>query len=137
MRADKVEAIYQEFANKFVEMIPVKWDKVLFFSEVGEGVSSIHYVFYESATKHIKDVESLTNEYGMDRMKRKLYSVDLSRLVHKLQKAFVEEGMEKWNLVTFILESTGQFRFDFEYVDLDASDEFVRRKEWEAKYLNI
>lgn len=135
MQHAKIEAIYQEFANKFVEIVPVEWDKILFFSEVEEGANSIHYVFYESSTKQVKDVESLTSEYGMNRKKRKLYSLDLSRLITKLQAAFVEEGLEKWNLVTFILESTGKFNFHFEYVDLESSDVITRRNEWEKKYL--
>lgn len=135
MQYAKIEAIYQEFANKFVEIMPIEWDKILFFSEVEEGANSIHYVFYDSTTKQVKEEEKLTSEYGMNRKKRKLYSLDLSRLVTKLQAAFVEEGLEKWNLVTFILESTGKFKFDFEYIDLELSDVIIRRNEWEKKYL--
>ncbi len=135
MQYAKIEAIYQEFANKFVEIIPVQWDRIVFFSEVEEGANSIHYVFYESTTKQVKEAETLTSEYGMNKKKRKLYSLDFSRLVTKLQNAFVEESLEKWNLVTFILESTGNFKLDFEYVDLELSNVITRRNEWEKKYL--
>lgn len=136
MQHAKIDPIYHEFANKFVEMIPVEWDRILFYSEAREGANSIHYVFYESSTGLLKDSDSLTNDYGMDRKSRKMHSVGLSRLVTKLRNAFEEEGLEKWNFVTFILESTGKFKFDYEYLDLEASDVVERRKEWEAKHLN-
>lgn len=137
MRCNKIELIYQQIANKFVEMIPTEWNKILLFCEVGEGTNSIHYVFYERFNDKSKDSESLINEFGMDRDTEMMYSVEISELIMKLQKAFVEQGLERWNIVTFILESTGEFKFDFEYADLDASDEIIRRKEWEDKYINV
>lgn len=137
MRYDKIELIYQQIANKFVEMIPTEWNKILLFCEVGEGTNSIHYVFYERFNNKANDSESLINEFGMSRDTEMMYSIEISELIMKLQKAFVEQGLERWNIVTFILESTGEFKFDFEYVDLDASDEIIRRKEWEDKYINV
>ena len=137
MRYDKIELIYQQIANKFVEMIPTEWNKILLFCEVEEGTNSIHYVFYEGLNDKINDSESLINEFGMSRDTEMMYSIEISELIMKLQRAFVEQGLERWNLVTFILESTGEFKFDFEYADLDASDEIIRRKEWEDKYINV
>jgi len=132
----EIEAIYQELANKFVEIIPVKWDKLLFNSEVEEGAISTHYIFCESESKSFKDATSLTDEYGIDRKKRKYYSVELSRIVKRLHQAFVNEGQEKWNILTLILENDGRFKFDFEYVDLEETSSIERRNVWEKKYLH-
>lgn len=83
----------------------------------------------------LKTSDSLTDEFGISRKERIMYSVELSRLVDKLNKAFLEEGLEKWNYMTFILENTGKFKIDFEYVNLDESDVITRREAWEKKYL--
>lgn len=64
-----------------------------------------------------------------------MYSVELSDIVEKLNLAFLKEGLEKWNLVTFVLEKSGKFKFDFEYVNLDESNVVERRESWEKKYL--
>jgi hypothetical protein len=131
----KIESIYQNLANKFVEIIPVEWTKILLFSEVEEDANSIHYVFYQREGNVLKTSDSLTDEFGISRKERIMYSVELSRLVEKLNKAFLDEGLEKWNLMTFILENTGKFKIDFEYVNLEESDVITRREAWEKKYL--
>ncbi len=131
----KIELIYQEIANKFVKIIPVEWNKILLFSEVEEDANSIYYVFYESENNILKTSDSLTDEFGVGIKERIMYSVELSRLVEKLNKAFIEEGLEKWNLITFILENTGKFKIYFEYVNLEESDVTTRREAWEKKYL--
>ena len=135
MSHKKIDLIYQEIANKFVEIIPVEWNKILLFSEVEQDANSIHYVFYESEQNTLKTSDSLTDEFGISRKERIMYSVELSRLIEKLNKAFTEEGLEKWNLITFILENTGKFKIDFEYVNLEESDVITRREAWEKKYL--
>jgi hypothetical protein len=135
MAHEKIEAVYTEIANKIVEMIPFEWSKLLLFSEVEEGANSIHYVIYEKETQELKESESLINEYGISRKEEMKQSVQLSRLITKLSKAFEDEGLEKWNLMTFILENTGKFKIDFEYVILEDSDVITRREAWEKKYL--
>lgn len=131
----KIDLIYKEIANKFVEIIPIEWNKILLFSEVEQDANSIYYVFYESEQNTLKTSDSLTNEFGISRKQRIMYSVELSRLIEKLNKAFAEEGLEKWNLITFILEKTGKFKVDFEYMNLEESDVITRREAWEKKYL--
>ncbi len=135
MSHTKFDLIYQEIANKFVDIIPAEWNKVLLFSEVEDDAISIHYVFYESDQNTLKTSDSLTDEFGISRKERIMYSVELSRLIEKLNKAFAEEGLEKWNIITFILENTGKFKVDFEYLNLEESDVITRREAWEKKYL--
>lgn len=76
--------------------------------------------------------ESL-DEFGISRKERVMYSAELSRLIEKLNKTFDEEGLEKWNLITFVLEKTGKFKVDFEYVNLEESDVITRRELWKKK----
>lgn len=130
-----IESVYSEIANKIVEIIPFEWSKLLLFAEVEDGSNSIHYVIYEKETGDLKDSEALINQYCINREEEVRYVIQLSKLIRKLNKAFDEEGLEKWNLMTLILESTGKFKIDFEYSNFEESTEITRREAWERKYL--
>lgn len=129
--------IYQEIAVKINEIIPEGWDKVFAYAEVQEDVSKVGFYYYPEGKDtpiHVLEIVELfeIDENEIDQLRYKL-----SDLFEELWREFLKSNQEAWTNLTFILESTGQFKIDFDYEDLTEVDDFERQIIWRYKYLGI
>lgn len=130
-----VKEMYEELAEKFKNIIPVEWDKIILMSEVEREVNSVYYCFYESETGELKEYTSLTKEYGVDRKRRMFYTGELSRVIKMLYDYSTKNEERKWTSITFIMEKDGAIKVDYGYEDLDETDEATRKALWKERYL--
>ncbi|WP_425415412.1 immunity protein YezG family protein [Paenibacillus glacialis] len=61
----------------------------------------------------------------------------LSDFFEELWKESVQNNQDVWTSLTFILDSTGDFKIDFDYEDLSEVDDFERQVIWRYKYLGL
>ncbi len=97
--------VYQELANKIVEIVPVDWSDVIVTSEINEGANSIRYLFKVNGETSFEESDKLVSKYGLSFKQEMKNSIDLSIIIKKLHKLYLDEGLESWNRMTFILTS--------------------------------
>ena len=122
------EKIFQEVYDIVDEVIPVGWQKRVFYAGYTQGSYSMKY-FIDLGNDEYIDCFSLQN----------VTSSQLLKLFMKIDKVLSKErdrliGENKWNVLTLIVDSNGEFKAEFDYSDI--SKEFVSYEErWQKKYL--
>mgnify|MGYP003733658919 CR=1 FL=1 len=115
---EKLNEIYGKIAEALNDVIPEKWDKVYMYAELVEDVSEVFFYYYPTRSNkfvYCLDIPELfeinENEYDnlMDKLTDELYT---------LWYEFKNNGQEQWTNLTFILESNGKFKIDYDYTDL-------------------
>lgn len=137
METQAMEKIYEKIASKINEIIPEEWDKVYLFSQVNEHAAEVYFYYYpKGKTKpvYLFDITELFEyeEHEFDELRYALIN-----LFEELWQEFKNSGQEVWTNLTFILESTGRFKVDYDYSDLSEVDDYEQQLIWEYRYLGI
>jgi hypothetical protein len=110
---EKLNKIYEKIADNLNQTIPEEWDKVYMYGEVNEHMQKAFFYYYPSnSDKLLEIMEELWNE-------------------------FKNNGQEPWTNFTFVLESNGKFKIDYDYTDLSEASPREQRWIWKYKYLGI
>jgi hypothetical protein len=130
-------ALLQKIGNQLNSLIPIKWSKILLYTEIQPGVVSYYYCFHKLDNRELVQYEDIVRKYEVNRNKRILMESELTELITKLNDEFANNNQERWTTMTFILQNDGKFIIDYGYEDLNNTSEITRRKTWKKKYLNI
>lgn len=137
MNTSEIEKVYQKIANTLNETIPEEWDKVYMYGEISEGAREAFFNYYPNGSKvsvYSHDIPELF-EISEDEYDKLLY--ELLDNVKELWQEFKNSGEEVWTNFTFILESTGKFKIDYDYTDLSEASPRKQHITWKYKYLGI
>ncbi len=134
---EKLGQIYQKIASTLDETIPEEWDKVYMYGEIGEGVRKSYFNYYPKGTNESVYSHNIPEEFEISEDEYdKLWYKLLDNLT-ELWQEFKNNGQEVWTNLTFILDSTGKFKIDYDYTDLSDADDMERHIIWDYKYLGI
>ncbi|HEX9061245.1 MAG TPA: antitoxin YezG family protein [Clostridia bacterium] len=137
MNTSDIEKVYQKIANTLNETIPEEWDRVYMYGEISEGAREAFFNYYPKESKvsvYSHDIPELF-EISEDEYDKLLY--ELLDNVKELWQEFKNSGEEVWTNLTFILESTGKFKIDYDYTDLSEASPRKQHIIWKYKYLGI
>jgi uncharacterized protein (TIGR01741 family) len=131
----KLASIYTKIAQTVVETIPEEWDKVYLYGEIAEGVQKSYFYYYP------KDVDKPVYSHNIPQlfnMDEEDYDKLWYQLLDYLQELWNEfKHNEKWTNLTFVFDSNGNFKVDYDYEDLSNADDYERRLIWKYKYLGL
>lgn len=134
---ETLNEIYGKIAETLNETIPEEWDKVFMYGRILEDVREAFFNYYpagsnESVYSH--DIPELF-EKSEDEYRKMWYK--LLDTLTELWNVFKDNEQEPWTNLTFILESTGKFKIDYDYTDLSEASPSERHLIWDYKYLGI
>ena len=134
---ERLNEIYGKIAETLNDTIQEDWNKVLLYGRILEDVREAFFNYYpagsdESIYSH--DIPELF-EIGEDEYRKMWYQL-LDNL-SELWQEFKNNGQKQWTNLTFILESNGKFKIDFDYTDLSNANDSERHLIWDYKYLGI
>ncbi len=133
----KLNEIYSKIAETLNETILEEWEKIYMYGEIGDGVREAFFNYYPTGSNepvYSHDIPELF-EISEDEYDRLWYQL-LDNLT-ELWNEFKNNDQETWTNLTFILESTGKFKIDYDYTDLSDVDDVERHVIWNYKYLGI
>ncbi len=137
MNTIQLGKIYQKIANTLNETIPEEWDKVYMYGEVVEDVSEAFFNYYPKGSNESVYSHNIPEEFEISEDEYNKLWMQLLDNLEELQNAFKNNGEEIWTNLTFILDSAGSFKIDYDYTDLSESDDMERHIIWDYKYLGI
>lgn len=134
---EKLNQIYQKIASTINETIPEEWDKVFIYGEITEDMQKTFFNYWPKGSN--KSVYSLDipelfdiSEDEQDELRYQLID-ELTELWEEFKNN--EQGV--WTNLTFILESSGKFKVDYDYTDLSETSPRKQHILWDYKYLGI
>jgi uncharacterized protein (TIGR01741 family) len=133
----KLNEIYGKIAETLNETIPEEWDKVFMYGEINEDAQKTFFNYYPVGSKEsiysfdIPDLFDISEDEN-DNLRYKLLNI-----LEELWQEFKNNGQEPWTNLTFILESTGKFKIDYDYTDLSEESPSERHLIWDYTYLGI
>lgn len=122
------EKIYQKIVDALQEVLPDKWERIVFYvNYIGDSYSIKYYVDLGNG-EYIDcfELDSISN-------------IQLVRLFVRIDKIISKERdhldkKSKWNVMTMIVNSNGDFKADYDYSDI--TENFVAYEEkWKKHYL--
>lgn len=118
---------YEKLIVELQNVLPVKWDKVVLYSEYTSASYSFKY-FVKIGDKYtdcfnLKGVSEdlLINEF-----------MKLDTIIRPLRKKLSDK--DKWTVMTVIFSNDGEFNADFDYTNESENDVDYFQK-WKRKYL--
>ncbi|MED0680360.1 antitoxin YezG family protein [Aneurinibacillus thermoaerophilus] len=133
----KLGNIYHKIAQTVIETIPEEWSKVFVYGEIGDDVRTAFFYYYPSNDNMPIHSHNIPNLFNMDTEEYKTLWRQLLDDFEELWYEFKNSGQELWTNVTFIFDSTGEFKVDYNYEDLSDADDYERRIIWKHKYLGL
>lgn len=122
------EKLFQIIFDKLQEVVPVKWNKIVFYAGYTKGSYSMKYYVDMGNGKYI-DCFSLDGISNMQLMK---LFVSIDKEIAEVRTKL--EELEKWNVLTMIIDSNGSFKTDFDYNDI-SDNSISYKKDWKKRYL--
>ena len=122
------EKLFQIIFDKLQEVVPVKWYKIVFYAGYTKGSYSMKYYVDMGNGKYI-DCFSLDGISNMQLMK---LFVSIDKEIAEVRTKLDE--LEKWNVLTMIIDSKGSFKTDFDYNDI-SDNSISYEKDWKKRYL--
>jgi uncharacterized protein (TIGR01741 family) len=134
---EKLNKIYEKIADNLNQSIPEEWDKVYMYGEVNEHMQNAFFYYYPSNSD--KPVYSLDIPELFEIPENKVNDLrhKLLEIIEELWNEFKNNGQEPWTNFTFVLESNGKFKIDYDYTDLSEASPREQRWIWKYKYLGI
>jgi uncharacterized protein (TIGR01741 family) len=134
---EKLNKIYEKIADNLNQSIPEEWDKVYMYGEVNEHMQNAFFYYYPANSDkpiYNLDIPELfdVTEDEIDNLR-----YELLEILEELWNEFKNNGHEPWTNLTFILESNGRFKIDYDYTDLSEADPREQHWIWKYKYLSI
>jgi len=133
----KLNEIYIKIANTIDETIPEKWDKVFMYGEILEDVQKAFFYYYPTGSKEPVYSHDIPEIFDISEDEYDELWYKLLDNLEALWNEFKNNGQEQWTNLTFVLESNGRFKMDYDYTDLSDADDVERQSIWKYKYLGI
>ena len=134
---DKInETYYKQIANSVNNIIPVKWERIALYAEMGESSVMTFFYFYDCDKKSYIQGGDLYDNYSISRTDYRSFVVSLSKQIRALHDDILQNTGDDWTQMTFLLQKVGKFNVEFGYEDLNETTEMERRKVWKDKYLH-
>ncbi|WP_094606262.1 putative antitoxin YezG [Sporomusa silvacetica DSM 10669] len=135
METKKMEEFYPRIAELLNQMIPEEWSEILLYSEVREGFSQVYFYYYPKADgKPIYSLD-IVDIFDIDKRNYKSLKQALYDCFERLWEEFKIQGQEPWTNLTFLLDSEGKMKIDYNYDDISQISPVEKQDKWEAKYL--
>jgi uncharacterized protein (TIGR01741 family) len=127
----KMDALYQNLAQKLQSMIPSKWIQLYYLGEVEKGRLSCSSIFYFSVPEESQFIRS-HDIPGLYNVSEKIYFDLLSEsnlILLDIYDCFISNNQEPWEQINLSLSSTGEFNIDFIYNVMHKEDGGQSRRE--------
>lgn len=134
---ERLNEIYVKIAETINETIPEEWDKVYVYGEILEDVQRAYFNYYPTGSNESVYSHSIPQLFEISQDEYKKLWYELVKNLSELWQVFKNNGQEPWTNLTFILESTGKFKIDYDYTDLSEASPSKRHLIWDYKYLGI
>lgn len=134
---EKLNEIYGKIAETLNNTILEEWDKVVMYGEVLEDVSEAFFNYYPAGSKKSIFSHDIPRLFNMSDEEYNQLWLQLLDNLEELNNVFIQNRQEAWTNLTFILESDGKFKIDYDYTDLSDADDVKRHIIWDYKYLGI
>lgn len=134
---ERLNEIYGKIANTLNETILEEWDKVYMYGEVSEDVRETFFYYFTPNKGEPVYSHFIPDIFKIDEME---YYKSLEQLLDSLKELWLEfknNEQEAWTNLTFIIESSGKFKIDYDYTDLSDIDPNEWQILWEYKHLGI
>lgn len=128
------EEYYIKYAQLLNEIVPIKWRRTCLCAEVSKESIATYFYFMDQDGKYHQG-GTICNDYSVDKSKYQKFLSDLVAEIRKMNRDYLANQQEKWSVMTFCINSDGEFNIDFDYINLNNSDSRKRRKQWKEKYL--
>lgn len=130
------ESYFTKLAEALNNIIPVAWDKIVFYAEVEPDVVTQLFYFRETEKSAYIQGGDIYEKYNVSRKEYLIFVYEVSDLILEFNSEYSEKVDSKWASLTFMLESTGKFKTEFGYENLELKLETERHNEWKEKYLS-
>ena len=122
------EPVFQDIVNALSEILPPKWNRVIYRADYTAGSYSMKYYI------DLGDGE-YTDCFKLGTPSRQQI-ISTFRSIHKIiaadRQSLDEKG--KWSVMTMMIDSSGKFKADFDYTDI-SENPISYQKDWEQRYL--
>ena len=120
---DKLESLQKELGQFLIEMIPVEWKKICFYSECSTGRCSAWFAFVERKTDVICTQDFFGKRYDSYPIKKTDVYLKLTDFSLALNKAYIEKyGADKaWHSLSYTITDDYKYHIDFSYEEKDVS----------------
>lgn len=135
MDENKLSSIYQDIAQTVVETIPEEWSKVFVYGEINEDVRKAFFFYYPENDDSPIHSHNIPQRFDIG---EEVYDDLWYKLLGGLEKLWYEfknNNQEPWTNLTFIFNSEGKLKIDYDYEDLSEADDYESRIIWKYKYL--
>ncbi|OJU08951.1 MAG: hypothetical protein BGN88_07680 [Clostridiales bacterium 43-6] len=130
------ESYFEKLAEALDNIIPVAWDTIIFYVEIEPDVVTHLFYFKESGNSNFTQGGDIYEKYNVSRKEYLLYVSEVSDLILEFNSEYSDQADSKWTSLTFLLESTGEFKTEFGYDNLELKSDTNRHNEWKEKYLS-
>ncbi len=137
MNTTEIEKIYQKLANTLNETIPEEWDKVYLYGEVNDDMQTAYFNYFIKDSNESVYSHDIPELFEISEEEYHCLLDNLTEELYRLWQEFRKSGQEVWTSLTFILESTGKFKIDYDYTDLSEASPRKQHIIWDYKYLGI
>ncbi len=134
---EKLNQIYIKIAKSLNEAIPEEWDKVYMYGEISEDAQKTFFNYYPAGSNESVYSLDIPDLFDISEDENDDLRYQLLNILEELWQEFKNNGQEVWTNLTFILESTGKFKIDYDYTDLSEASPSENHLIWDYKYLGI
>ncbi len=131
----ELERLEETLATELYHIPPVEWNRIVFCSELSPTLPSYWYYFFPTMDNDPRQSYSLFEEFGFDKEDADNYDKGVIDALHNMIRYLYADGESPWNVLTVIVEHTGDYQFEFDKQDFSLSYPMDRREVWKAKYL--
>ena len=118
-----IENLQKELCEYLISMMPVKWEKICFYSECNSGRCSAWFAFIEKKTGIICTQDFFWDRYNSYPISKMEAYLKLTDFVIALHNAYKDKfGPEKvWHTLSYTVTNDCKFHIDLGYEDKDVS----------------
>ncbi|SHM97459.1 Protein of unknown function, DUF600 [Anaerosporobacter mobilis DSM 15930] len=120
--------MFQYIWDNISDLIPSKWESVVFYAEYGQESFSMEY-FVEQEKGSYKKCFQLDN---IDRKIMLERFLNIDKYINHIRNQLANK--EKWSNMTLRISNSGEIKADYDYSDL-AEQAYEHKKRWEERYL--
>ncbi len=135
MEQKKLDQLLEELASILYSIPPIEWNRIIFYSEIGEDTRSVHFQFFPAIDNEPRQSYSLYMEFGITPDEEYEYNRNLSKLMKQIYESYPTKDDEPWNVLTAVVEHTGDYDMYFDYYDFSLPQNEDFHSIWEQKYL--
>lgn len=137
LKNEGVNEIYRNIVKKVDEIIPVKWKKIILYSEVTEELIISYFYFYENNNNEPVYSLDIDEKYDLDDEEIEKLSDELDEYLRELWNIFSLEKQQQWTNLTLYLNNIGEFNIDYDYRDLSNDDPYKQHIIWRYEKLGL